>query len=1123
MWRDLALPSWVLSLWLASTPTMAAGADGTLGRDADGQWSSGITKVPTPVRRGAPARKPTLVAQAQTQTPPGTETPAAPTDGANPAPGVAEDALKAEMEKRYGDAERLYRELLAKDPGRVDLSLRLVDILAAEGKKLEAAQTLAQVADRRSEDADLQLRASQAFGAADRPADALRYVDRALAVRPTDQALQRQRAQVATWAGDYAQAVESLRALVAADPADLKSKRDLAQVLGWQGHWDEAAKIVSEYVAEHPADKGALLDLARIQSAGGDMDAAQQSLQRYRDAGGDDETYKRELAKVLSDTNAPIKAEMEKRYGDAERMYREMLAREPDRADLSLRLVDVLAAENKQAEAAAILAKVADAKADDADLQARASEAAAGADRLADALRYIDRAIALRPTDLTLQQRRAQLATWAGKYAEAEKSLKTLVEANPTDVTLKRDLGRVLMWQHQLPEAAGLLGQFLAEHPDDKQVLLDLSQIETERKNFKAAADLLRRYREAGGDEETYRHELARGITPPRGPASAGGRAGAGGATRASGAGAAAPAAGIPPDVIKAESAKRWSEAERLLRGHLARDPRRVELWLRLVQVLAAQKKTLAAAQAMAQAADLKPSDADLQLHTSEAFGAANRPAEALRYVDRALAVHPNDLALHKRRVQLANWGSNYPEAEESLRVLIAADPSDLTLMRDLGKVLGWEGRSDEAAAILWGYVEQVPTDKEGLLALARIQAGRGGSQSAAELLDRYRAAGGDELTYQHEMALDLAWGGRLRSALVIADAGLARDPTDFPFHYARAVALLNGYEYGPATDELNRLTQLRPNASELGGLHRSIEVPQRPYLQIDSSGYRESDHITTQTNLISYHQPINDAWWLFAGGTTDYLDARTGTGFAPIQGGHFMARGAGYVGAQALLDLATVASAQVGATGSGRDTRTTWLLTASSQLSDDLRLQLYNGRDFQIVSPRSLSLGITRIDTDVTATFTPDMLWTVVTTAHEAELSDSNRYLRGVIAPRRGILRTQYWNVDLGISGDWSGYSLKPNNGYYSPSFYQKYLASTYVYYKMSDESGISLIASLGAQRDETFQNFKLATGVYTEATFGLLSDWMWKIRGGYSNNGSAAGPGFSSETVGVTLVKRF
>jgi hypothetical protein len=73
-----------------------------------------------------------------------------------------------------------------------------------------------------------------------------------------------------------------------------------------------------------------------------------------------------------------------------------------------------------------------------------------------------------------------------------------------------------------------------------------------------------------------------------------------------------------------------------------------------------------------------------------------------------------------------------------------------------------------------------------------------------------------------------------------------------------------------------------------------------------------------------------------------------------------------------------------------------------------------------------------------------------------------------------------------------------------------------------MSDEDGISLIASYGVNKDETMPAFKFTQDYSAEATFGLLSDWMLKIRGAYTNHGSL-GPNFSAESVGVTVVKRF
>lgn len=1113
----LALPVCALTLWLASVPALPAGPDRTA---AVSTRVARLHTLKSAFFLRPPPPLPRLRHLAQAQGQPGQEE--APPSG----PKVPDEAIKAEMEKRWGDAERIYRDILSQQPDRVDLQLRLVDVLAAAGKKQEAAQALARAADLRPDDADLQLHASEAFAAVEKPADALRYVDRALRLRPNDLDVHQRRAQLSVWAGDYTQAVESLKVLGQANPNDAKLKRDLAQVLVWHGHSDEAAKVLSDFVAQHP-DKDALLDLAHIQSANGDTDAAEQTLQRFREAGGDEETYKQELAKVQSDINAPIKAENEKRYADAERMYRAILAHDPGRADVLARLGDLLAVEGKPLDAAQAIAQAADQKADDADLQVKASEGFAAAAKPEDALRYLDKAIALRPADEVLQQHRAQLLTWLGKYAEAEQTLKKLVAANPGNADFKRDLGRVLMYEHKLPEAAAMLSQYLEAHPEDKEGLLDLARVEAARHNTKATGELLQRYRTAGGDEQTFKQELAKEIGAPKGPPGPVRRPAAARAPRGVAAGGpspAGPAPPVPPEVIKAEQAKRYGEAARLIRGLLAAQPNRVDLWVRLSQVYAADKKGLLAAQALGKAADLAPANGKLQLQASEAYGAVDRPAEALRYVDRALAVSPNDLALHKRRVQVANWAGQYAEAEESLRFMIAANPGDLTLQRDLARVLNWEGHIQEAAAMFEAYLAQQPTDPEALIELARIRIGQGDFDTGLALLERYRAAGGEELTYQHELSLMLAWGGRPYGALTIAEAGLARDPNDFTFHFARSVALNNGYETGLALQEADRLAQLRPNAPELVGLRRILDIAQRPYMQLDLGGHWESDNVSTQLVDLSYHQPIADGWWAFVGGHSDFTQAVRGSQFAPVGGGTTTDLGGGYVGAQARLSFATLGTLRVGGsqTTNGRTTPT-YQAAIDSRVSDELRVQLSNVRDFYPISPRSLSRGVTRMDSTAQLTFTPDLAWTVGLIAQEGELSHDNHGWRVYLAPRRAIIRTEDWNVDLGVTGNWYGYSRKPIlDGYYSPSLYQYYAGTAYIYYKLSDESGLALNIAYGVNRDETIPSYKFTQDYTAEATFGALSEWMLKLRAAYTNHG-ANGPGFSAESVGMTLVKRF
>jgi len=1023
--------------------------------------------------------------------------------------------IKAETEKRWDEAERLYREALAKEPNRVDLLLHLAHVLAAEGKLLDSAQITARAADLRPQDGELQLHASEAFGAAGHAADAASYNDRALALHPDDSSLLRRRADLAIWLGNNAMAAETLKKLSDAAPNDLQLRLDLAKVLGWQGKWGDAAEVFSGYVSAHPDDKEALLNLARIQAAGGDADGARQTLQRFRTAGGDETTYQSELNKVASDINAPIRAEMEKRYGDAERMYREMLARDPTRMEVLLRLVDLLATEGKRLEAAKTMAKAADLKPDDVDLQRRASEAYGAAGRLEDAVRYADRALALHPDDPTLRRRRAELDIWAGKFAQAEKTLRALIAANPDDPTLKRDLARVLVDLHHLPEAADLMAQYVAQHPEDKEAVLDLAGINAARGNPQKNAELLELYEKAGGEEATFRRELAR-ARPAPGAVARRTPAGVAGGTR--------PPINIPPAVIKAESAKQWGEAVRLLRSLLAKEPNRVDLWLRLVDNLAVQKKSLEAAEAMSKAADLRPQDVELQSRASQAFAVADRPADALRYIDRAVALRPDDLELHRRRAEIATWAGANAEAEESLRILIAADGGDLKLRLDLGRVVGWQGRLDEAAAILSDYVARQPTEKEGLLALSRVQAGRGDFASAVDLLGRYADAGGDRLTFDRDLALDLAWAGRIDEPLALADATLSSNPQNFQAHLARAVALHNGLEDAAAAAEIDTMAALSPNAPELNGLRRSILTPTRSYLQFDTGARWESDNVSAQSADLSYHQRVNDVWWVFAGADGDLAEALGSSAFAPIQGGTTLGRGGGFVGAQARLDTGTLGSARIGATSTERTTTPTWLVAVDSRPADDLRVQLSNSHDLQIITPRSLSLGITRIDTVAQVTYTPDLAWTVAGLAQEGEFSDDNHLWHALLAPRRAVLRTEKWNIDLGVAGDWFGYSKNVllTDGYYSPSFYQHYWTSGYIYYKMSEENGLSFIASYGVNKDDSMPRFKFTQDYSAEATFGALSDWMFKIRGSYTNHGSL-GPSFSAESVGLTVIRRF
>ncbi len=621
------------------------------------------------------------------------------------------------------------------------------------------------------------------------------------------------------------------------------------------------------------------------------------------------------------------------------------------------------------------------------------------------------------------------------------------------------------------------------------------------------------------------------------------------------------PSPSVPPAALRAEMHKQWAVAEAIYRRILARHPDRVDLRLRLADVLAAQGKSAEAAKALALAADQRPRDAALQAKASEAFAAAKDARNALVYIDRALSLRPDDMSLERRRLALANWAGNDEQALDSVRILMGKTPGDASLQREYALILSRTGHLDKAASLLSDYVATHPADRSAVMDLARIQAWRGNLAVARTLLERYRRAGGNkkkyqnelaeidgsggrpetmsapedslirqdeadfgEVDYQRELALIEGWSGRPAATLALADSLIRRDGADFRAHYARAIALRDNYEYAAAMREIDILEKLRPGSPEVAELRRTITAQQKPYLQIDTAAIWSSDSIFSTDGGVSYHQPITDSWWVMAGGGANYLRASRETGYGNLDGGNDAADGGGWIGAKTRVAPGALAEARIGAAsnGQGHDALI-WRASLTGRLSDDLHVQISNSRDFEGISPRSVSLGITRIDTQLTAVYTPDFDWTVGAIARESELSDHNHYGSFYLAPRRSVLRSQYFNVDLGVSGDWSGYSRTPNDGYYSPKFLQKYAVDTYLYYKINYESGVSLIVSPGVLRDNTMHTFRFGTGVAAEATFGQYSDWMTKIRAAYSDNGTDYGNRYSAESVGITLVRRF
>lgn len=215
------------------------------------------------------------------------------------------EALAAEGREAWAEALERYRAVLAREPGRADILLRVADIQARLGNTPAAIEALARAVDARRDDPELYARLSRAYASVDQPAAALAAIQAALVLRPEDPGYLDAAGRLGSWSGDYAAAREALERLIALQPGNTDARLALARVLAWDGRTDRAAAHYRRYLDAVPGDTAATLEAARAESWRGDDAGAVSLLNRYRVRFGDDGEWRREMASVLTRARRP--------------------------------------------------------------------------------------------------------------------------------------------------------------------------------------------------------------------------------------------------------------------------------------------------------------------------------------------------------------------------------------------------------------------------------------------------------------------------------------------------------------------------------------------------------------------------------------------------------------------------------------------------------------------------------------------------------------------------------------------------------------------------------------------------------------------------------------------------
>lgn len=508
----------------------------------------------------------------------------------------------------------------------------------------------------------------------------------------------------------------------------------------------------------------------------------------------------------------------------------------------------------------------------------------------------------------------------------------------------------------------------------------------------------------------------------------------------------------------------------------------------------------------------------------SPASAQTSDSAKALKTAEQKLAQNPDDAATLKTYAEMATWNGDYGKAADAYKKLIAIKPGDDDIVLALARVEAWQGHLDSAAENYESYVSRHPNDSKALLDYAYTQSWRGDFASALNLLDRYKKSDGSDKDYKQAQARFLAGGSYSDQALFVADDVLRGSPYNFHAQFSRTLALKEAGRMEEALDSLKKLEAMPGDDKSKQELMRVVKTPLRPQVRADISYSGDSDKIHITTVALEGQYAVNPQLYLRAGAQTGYLDAKRGSGLDTIRGNDRVNDYAAWVGARYALNDKVWLNGRVGR----HDTNATdgtgiFEVSAEYRPSDQLYLNATVDRDFHAVSPRAISLDITRTQEQLRATWRPDLDYTIEANAGYADFSDGNERWNLGLAPRRSVLRTEDYNLDLGVSGRWFGFSDEMGHGYYDPATYQQYLVTAFSYFKLSPDSGLSIIVAPGIHKDESMSTYKFSGNFAAEGTVGIYDDWMLKARAGWVNNIGVSSQSYRRFETGLSITRRF
>src|SRR5438874_1877288 len=169
------------------------------------------------------------------------------------------DSLAAQFERgiahhragQLGDAERIYRQILAEDPDYFDAVHMLGLLLHHRGDSAAGLELLQRAETIRPDSADLQLNLAVVFSALSRGAEAVKHAIRAIELRPNDPALVQPMALLLS-RHKSAQAASAAWQLLTQIQPTAEAFSNWSVTLEWLGRYDQAGAACRRAIEINP-------------------------------------------------------------------------------------------------------------------------------------------------------------------------------------------------------------------------------------------------------------------------------------------------------------------------------------------------------------------------------------------------------------------------------------------------------------------------------------------------------------------------------------------------------------------------------------------------------------------------------------------------------------------------------------------------------------------------------------------------------------------------------------------------------------------------------------------------------------------------------------------------------